>query len=76
MTGFDGPTTTARAPAIASSTAGVADASTAPSNSTPCTGPAPPRTIMNSWKGHHRPSARTRVRTGASDMGRTRAATP
>jgi hypothetical protein len=48
MTGFEGPTTIARADAIASSTSGVGRASSAPRNSTPSTGPSPRWRIMNS----------------------------
>jgi hypothetical protein len=76
MTGFDGPMTTARAVAIAWSAAAGGAASAAPSKATSSTGPSPRRRIMNSWNGHHRPPASTRVRTGASAIGTTRAATP
>ena len=76
ITGFDGPTTIARAAAIASSAAAGGLAASTPSYSTPSTGPAPRSRIMNSWKSTHRPRARTRVRTGASAIGSTRAPTP
>src|SRR5215210_1681409 len=57
MTGFDGPTTIARADAIASSAAAGGDAASTPSYSTPSTGPAPPSRIMNAWKSTQRPRA-------------------
>ena len=64
-----------RAPsAIASSASGVGVAAPAPSISTPSTGPAARSRIMNSWKPNHSPRARTRVRTGSSVGGSTRAA--
>ena len=75
ITGFDGPTTTARAVAIASSSSGGTAASAAPRNSTSSTGPAAPSRIMNAWKACHAPRARTHVRTGESAIGSTRAGT-
>ena len=48
--GLDGPITIARARAIASSTAAVGRACSAPRNSSPSTGPAARSRIMNSWK--------------------------
>ena len=76
MTGFDGPTITARAPASASSTSGVGAAASAPRNATSSTGPSARSRIMNSWKPAHAPRALTHVRTGASAIGSTRARTP
>ena len=43
MTGFDGPITIARAPAIASSTSADGAAASAPANATSSTGRAPRR---------------------------------
>src|SRR3954471_7397309 len=63
MTGFDGPTTIARAEAIAASASAGGDAASTPAYSTPSTGPAPPSRIMNSWNSTQRPRASTRVRT-------------
>ena len=71
ITGFDGPITIARAAAIASSTSGAGRDASTPSSSTPSTGSPAPARIMYSWKGHQRPSKRTRVRTASSLMGRT-----
>ena len=73
MTGFDGPMMIARALASASSTSGVAGAAGPPRNSTSSTGPSPRALIMNSWNGHQRSWASTRVRTGLSLIGSTRA---
>ncbi len=49
-----------------------------PSSSTPSTSPPlrPPSVIMNSWNASQRPPSFTRVRTGSSDIGSTRASTP
>src|SRR4051812_48836270 len=69
ITGFDGPTTIARAAAIASSAAAGGEAASTPAYSTPSTGPAPRSRIMNAWNSCHAPRASTRVRTGASDIG-------
>ena len=73
MIGFDGPITIVCAPAIASATSGVGLAAPAPRKSTSCTGPSPRALIMNSCSGHHLSWASTRVRTGRSLIGSTRA---
>ena len=77
MTGFDGPRMIARARRRSrrGPPAGARAAST-PCSSTPSTGPSPRSRIMNSWKGTQRPRARTRVRTGWSAIGSTRAPSP
>jgi hypothetical protein len=74
--GFEGPTITARASASASSTCAVGAAAAAPSNSTFSTGPAARSRISHSCSPHQRPPVMTRVRTGASLIGSTRAGTP
>src|SRR6266571_548122 len=76
VTGFDGHTTIASAPEIASSTAGVGAATAAPAYSTSSTvGRAFSRTKY-SWKSSQPSGVRRRVRTGASVIGRTVEATP
>ena len=75
--GFDGPITIARAPAIAPSASGLGAACSAPRNSRPSTAPAACWRIMNSWNAHQPADAlRTHVRTGSSVIGSTRARTP
>ena len=75
ITGFDGPIDdraarrrSPRAPRAA------AAPPRRPRTRRPSTGPAPRSRIMNSWKSPQRPRASTRVRTGASPIGSTRAA--
>ena len=75
ITGLDGPMTIARAVAMASSTSGVGAAARAWRKSTSWIGPSPPRRMRNSWSENQLPSAMTRVRTGLSDIGSTRART-
>ena len=76
MTGFDGPTITARARRARPRPPALGAAASAPRNATSSTGPAAPSRIMNAWNGRHAPRALTHVRTGASAIGSTRAGTP
>ena len=76
MTGFDGPTITVSAPAIAASASCVGAAAAAPRNSTSAIGPAARSRIMNSWNAPQRPRTLIQVRTGSSLIGSTVAGTP
>ena len=76
MTGLDGPTMIASAAAIASRTSGVASASPMPRSSVAEIGASAPARMRYSCTDIQRSPQRTRVRTGSSAIGRTRAFRP